>query len=54
MGVMAAKGLLHNPHRLRTRASQPDEVYWLVGWLVRFYGISTFVGYLILNPFLYK
>ena len=28
---------------------------WLVGWLVvRFYGISTFVGYLMPNPFLYK
>ena len=23
-------------------------------WLVRFYGISTFVGYLMPNPFLYK
>ena len=32
--------------------------YWrnlnLVGWLVGFYGISTFVGYLMPNPFLYK
>ena len=26
------------------------SIYWLVG----FYGISTFVGYLIPNPFLYK
>ena len=26
----------------------------LVGWLVGFYGISTFVGYLTPNPFLYK
>ena len=26
---------------------------WLVGWL-GFYGISTFVGYLTSNPFLYK
>ena len=26
-------------------------VGWLVGW---FYGISTFVGYLTLNPFLWK
>ena len=26
----------------------------LVGWLVGFYGISTFVGYLTLNPFLCK
>ena len=24
---------------------------WVVGWLVNFYGISTFVGYLIPNPF---
>ena len=24
------------------------------GWLVGFYGISTFVGYLMPNPFLYK
>ena len=24
---------------------------WLVGWLVEFYGISTFVGYLTPNPF---
>ena len=23
-------------------------------WLVGFYGVSTFVGYLMLNPFLYK
>ena len=27
---------------------------WLVGWLVGIYGISTFLGYLIPNPFLYK
>ena len=26
----------------------------LVGWLVGFYGISTFVGYLTPNPFLYR
>ena len=26
----------------------------LVGWLVEFYGISTFVDYLTLNPFLCK
>ena len=24
---------------------------WLVGWLVGFYGISIFVGYLMPNPF---
>ena len=28
--------------------------FWLVGWLVGFYGISTFVGYLTPNPFLCK
>ena len=27
---------------------------WLVGWLVEFHGISTFMGYLTLNPFLCK
>ena len=27
---------------------------WLVGWLVGFYGISTFIGYLMPNPFLCK
>ena len=27
---------------------------WLVGWLFWFYGISTFVGYLMLNLFLNK
>ena len=26
----------------------------LFGWLVEFYGISTFVGYLMPNPFSYK
>ena len=26
----------------------------VVGWLIGFYGISTFVGYLMPNPFLYK
>ena len=26
----------------------------LVGWLFRFYGILTFVGHLMPNPFLYK
>ena len=27
---------------------------WLVGWLVGFYGIATFVGYLTSNLFLWK
>ena len=26
----------------------------LVGWMGGFYGISTFVGYLMPNPFLYE
>ena len=30
------------------------QEYWLVGWMFGFYGISTFVGYLTPNPFLYK
>ena len=29
-------------------------VGWLVGWLFGFCGISTFVGYLTPNPFLYQ
>ena len=29
-------------------------VGWLVGWLFRFYGMSTFVGYLMSISFLYK
>ena len=28
-------------------------VRWLAGWLVEFYGISTFVGHLIPNQLLY-
>ena len=31
-----------------------QDLIWLVGWLVSFYGISTFVGYLMPNTFLYK
>ena len=27
------------------------DIKYQVGWLVGFYGISTFVGYLIPNPF---
>ena len=30
------------------------HLFRLVGWLVGFYGILTFVGYLMPNPFLYK
>ena len=29
-------------------------VGWLVGWFDVFYGMSTFVGYLTPNPFLWK
>ena len=28
--------------------------YLLIDWLFGFYGISSFVGYLMPNPFLYK
>ena len=31
-----------------------NELNDLIGWLVGFYGILTFVGYLMPNPFLYK
>ena len=31
-----------------------ESLRWLVGWLVGFYGISTFVGYLMPNLFLCK
>ena len=30
------------------------EIRWFDSWLVGFYGISTFVGYLTPNPFLCK
>ena len=33
--------------------TQKVEEGWLVGWF-EFYGISTFVGYLMPNLFLYK
>ena len=29
-------------------------LYMLVVWLFGFHGLSSFVGYLMLNPFLYK
>ena len=31
-----------------------DDNDIIFGWLFDFYGISTFVGYLMPNPFLYK
>ena len=36
--------------RERDRERDEDKVIWFVG----FYGISTFIGYLMPNPFLYK
>ena len=39
----------------RKKEENKRMVGWFVGWLVfGFYGISTFVGYLTPNPFLYK
>ena len=40
-------------HSERERREQRDKNR-LVGWLFGIYGISTFVGYLMSNPFLYK
>ena len=40
-----------------SRKMQKHEIVFLtrwLGWFVGFYGISTFVGYLTPNPFLYK
>ena len=34
--------------------SEFDFEDYMNGWLVGFYGISTFVGYLMPNPFLCK
>ena len=31
-----------------------EAIFLKIGWLFGFYGISTFVGYLMPNPFLYK
>ena len=36
------------------RCLKTIEEYQKYSWLVGFYGISTFVGYLMPNPFLYK
>ena len=36
-----------NTNKVKLLICNPD-------WLVEFYGISTFVGYLMPNPFLYK
>ena len=39
-------------HIARGRIIEYIPFQWLVGWLVEFYGMSTFVGYLTPNPFL--
>ena len=58
---------LSNSKRIRTFEKKKLQIFkiiksvhhqirrngWLVGWLVWFYGISTFVSYLTPNPFLY-
>ena len=43
--------------RSKEMVLSPDgdrDFFDIVDWLVRFYGISTFVGYLMLNQFLCK
>ena len=51
---------INGPYRSKKDKSQSEESDWslnpltTVGWYVGFYGISTFVGYLTPNPFLYK
>ena len=44
----------HNNNTNQLTSSDVGLVGWLVGWMVEFYGISTFVGYLTPNPFLCK
>ena len=53
----------YNTHQQREEASEDylsiflpphNSVQRIYDWLVGFYGISTFVGYLTLNPFLCK
>ena len=40
---------------IKSMMSLRKVVGWLVGWLIVWvYGILTFVGYLMPNPFLYK
>ena len=40
--------------KVNLRESTYSEATLMVGWVVRFYGISTIIGYLTPNPFLYK
>ena len=41
-------------HRMKKKESKKIKKYLVWFGLVWFYGISTFVGYLMPNPFLYK
>ena len=38
----------------RERERESKKKKKKIGWMVGFYGISTFVGYLAQNPFIYK
>ena len=40
--------------RVRDIRATSTTWWWWWGWLVRFYGILNFVGYLMPNPFLHK
>ena len=40
--------------RILNCTEQKNTIHWSIVCLFGFYGISTFVGYLMLNPFLYK
>ena len=55
MGNIACKLWMHDKIRKKSNFVSRDEkkilVGW-VGWLVVFYGISTFLSYLTPNPFL--
>ena len=41
-------------HQSAKYEKEIEELLRMVGWLFGFYGISTFVGYLMPNPFLNK
>ena len=43
---------IRNKYRSKQHTHTHTHIY--IGWLVAFYGISTFVGYLMPNLFLYK
>ena len=44
--------MMHDKNMKAMVCSPDDETFF--DWLVEFYGISTFVGYLTPNPFLCK